>query len=311
MYRFRKALTVGSAVFAYQQTTNQQTLSHEVETAYLFRTYKNLHRSKDPEKRCFDKNPGPAHDIPIWEVARATSAAPTYFKAPKIDNREYLDGGFGPNNPSLEIYEEVRTMNNQSNECVSIVLSIGTGKNNKLSRWTQTTVPGFRYINHYNFAKGWASQSEEQHGRMLKEQVKFNFVYKRLNVQEGLDKMKLDEWRTRARLRIGLGQFIGKSRKRFKKHAIARSPATPGEKTYEESTSSTSQDTLMESDLLIPEWLRYRNKTLEKIALCTENYLKQDEVKNEIKKCAVILVEGRRDRARADPQRWEKACYSA
>lgn len=38
----------------------------------------------------------------IWEVARATSAAPVYFPRFTKDGREFVDGGLGWNNPSYE-----------------------------------------------------------------------------------------------------------------------------------------------------------------------------------------------------------------
>jgi len=40
-------------------------------------------------------------DYKIWEAARATSAAPTYFPRIKLDEYEYVDGGVGFNNPVL------------------------------------------------------------------------------------------------------------------------------------------------------------------------------------------------------------------
>jgi patatin-like phospholipase/acyl hydrolase len=37
-------------------------------------------------------------DYKIWEAARATSAAPTYFRGIKLGGVEYVDGGLGFNN---------------------------------------------------------------------------------------------------------------------------------------------------------------------------------------------------------------------
>ena len=187
---------------AYQQQSKAG-----AEKPYLFRTYKNLNKSRDPEQRKLDRNPDMAHDIPIWQVARATSAAPTYFKPPIIDGLEYVDGGFGANNPCVEIYEEVRKMNNDSKTSASTILSIGTGKNNEARRFKGT---GFqRYLNYLNFARKWASDSEQTHLAMLKAKKEVNFNYFRLNVEEGLDRMKLDEWRARGTVRTKLGERIG------------------------------------------------------------------------------------------------------
>jgi patatin-like phospholipase/acyl hydrolase len=37
----------------------------------------------------------------IWQAARATTAAPTYFPRMELDGCEYIDGGVGYNNPIL------------------------------------------------------------------------------------------------------------------------------------------------------------------------------------------------------------------
>ena len=41
-------------------------------------------------------------DCSIWQIARATSAATTFFKPIKLgrDNVEFIDAGFGYNNPT-------------------------------------------------------------------------------------------------------------------------------------------------------------------------------------------------------------------
>lgn len=157
-----------------------------------------------------------AHDIPIWQVARATSAAPTYFKPPIIDGLEYVDGGFGANNPCAEIYNEVLVMNNNSKECVRIILSIGTGKNNEARRFKGTGIQ--RYLNYLKFARKWASDSEKTHEDMLKESKREESLkYFRLNVKEGLDLMKLDEWRARGPVRTKIGERIGAFRSYWRK----------------------------------------------------------------------------------------------
>ena len=58
----------------------------------------------------YPRNPGEASTVSISAVARATSAAPTIFDSVKIDGREFIDRGFGYNNPSLEAFIEVEQM---------------------------------------------------------------------------------------------------------------------------------------------------------------------------------------------------------
>ena len=283
-----------------------------MEKPYLFRTYKHLRKGANPTERLLDRNPGLAHDVPIYQVARATSAAPTYFKPAKIGELEYLDGGFGANNPCMEIYDEVRKMNNNSESCIHIIVSIGTGKNNELARFGSEGVS--RYWNYLNFAKKWASESESTHISMMRKKqhsaTKFNYF--RLNVEEGLGPMKLDEWKARGALRVELGRWIG--RMRSPKPSVGGDGSRPAH----ENGTATVHEKIMAADLngsscdaRIPAWFRPKNKTLEEITRCTENYLRDSEVQDWIKECASILVQSRRNRARMDSQRWEKTCFGA
>ena len=288
-----------------------QRQKHEVpESPYVFRSYKNLHRSQG-QRRLLDRNPGLAHDIPIWQVARATSAAPTYFEPPKTGDLEYLDGGMGANNPCEEIYDEVRRMNNNSNNCVRVILSVGTGKNNKTARFSGNGLS--RYWNYVNWAKKWASDSQETHIRMLKVQEREKLQYFRLNVEKGLDEMKLDEWRVRGALRTTAGKAIGRIRslKKSSGHpGSCNNERNDGDSTAEKAhciphVSESSQEST------IPAWFQPKNATLDSIRNQTKDYLDRQDIKLWLQDCAKILVEIRRSRAKQDPQKWEKACFGA
>lgn len=79
------------------------------------------------------------HDInnfKVRDVARATSAAPTYFEVARVKNvignpYPLVDGGLFANNPTLCAYSEVRTMNIQGIKFPSaknmFIVSLGTG----------------------------------------------------------------------------------------------------------------------------------------------------------------------------------------
>lgn len=69
------------------------------------------------------------------DVARATSAAPTYFPSAEIQNifgtKSYslVDGGVGQNNPSKLVLEDIRKEAlNSGNENNFFLLSMGTGE---------------------------------------------------------------------------------------------------------------------------------------------------------------------------------------
>ena len=63
----------------------------------------------------------------IWRVARATSAAVTFFKSIKLgrDEIEFVDAAFGYNNPCEVLIEEGRRQFPERSQMR--VLSIGTG----------------------------------------------------------------------------------------------------------------------------------------------------------------------------------------
>jgi uncharacterized protein len=66
------------------------------------------------------------YKVPIWKVAMATSAAPTYFPSfRKIDNIRLIDGGVWANNPIMVGIVEAVSMLNVPLESIR-VLSLGT-----------------------------------------------------------------------------------------------------------------------------------------------------------------------------------------
>lgn len=290
----------------------QRQISKVPETPYIFRTYKNLHRSEAIEK-LLDRNPGLAHDIPIWQVARATSAAPTYFAPLKTGDLEFLDGGMGANNPCEEIYDEVQRMNNKSNNCVRVILSIGTGKNNQTARFGDQSQGLSHYWTIVNWAKKWATDSEQPHLRMMKWRDRNKFGYFRLNVEEGLDEMKLDEWRVRGALRQTAGIAIKRLRS-LKKSSFKTSNCN-NVRGDEDSAAEKNNSLLQAPEQLpksaIPAWFQPKNTTLESIRTKTNSYLARDDVQVWLQNCAEILVSIRRERVKVDPHRWEKTCFGA
>ena len=302
------------AVVSYQENPG-----NEVEQTYLFRTYKNFKPISDGIIRNF----GPAHDIEILKVARATSAAPGYFKEVDFDGLRYVDGGFGANNPCAEIYREVRGLNNEDRRCIGLVLSIGTGKNNEKrmapKKWRVTGLG--KFIHYENFARKWASDSEGAHFTMQDnwEQSDRSFKYHRLNVENGLARMKLDEWKCRGPLRTGFGQFIAEVKsKGASQHIFGRQHEDSGEKrpaSSSDNNSSTALGTHSSGNVqsvdesLVPAFFMPKNKTLDTIREETQAYLKRTECQTWLQECAQYLVENRRARVRSDPDRWQRTCF--
>ncbi|MBD3184471.1 patatin [Candidatus Poribacteria bacterium] len=72
------------------------------------------------------------YDFPMWQVARATTAAPTFFEPLKInadcvvDYYALIDGGICANNPAMCAYVEAKSNYPDSDDFM--LLSLGTGK---------------------------------------------------------------------------------------------------------------------------------------------------------------------------------------
>ena len=79
----------------------------------------------------------PKNNFKVWEIARATSAAPTYFEAAQITSEEgkkftLVDGGVFANNPALCAYAEARKyftkiLNKNISAKDIFMVSLGTG----------------------------------------------------------------------------------------------------------------------------------------------------------------------------------------
>ncbi|KAI1374424.1 hypothetical protein F4677DRAFT_447419 [Hypoxylon crocopeplum] len=80
----------------------------------------------------FNRSNGLAREFKIWEVARATSAAPPFFKPFQKTETQmtYLDGALYHNNPVWVAHHERKLIwGDVGNTYPDILLSIGTGKN--------------------------------------------------------------------------------------------------------------------------------------------------------------------------------------
>ncbi|KAI1477086.1 hypothetical protein K445DRAFT_8492 [Daldinia sp. EC12] len=95
-----------------------------IDMVYLWRSYNHetgINASDDAYKPL---NASPAHMVPIWQIARATSAAPLLFEPITINNQNHFDGGLVANNPSTYVLHEVRALHGYSPK---VFISIGCG----------------------------------------------------------------------------------------------------------------------------------------------------------------------------------------
>jgi patatin-like phospholipase/acyl hydrolase len=73
-----------------------------------------------------------AEDFPLSVVARATSAAPTYFEPLPVANRALIDGGVVAVNPAMSAFAEVMRFHPSAEV---VLLSLGTGQRTRKRRY--------------------------------------------------------------------------------------------------------------------------------------------------------------------------------
>ncbi|KAK6850534.1 hypothetical protein PG987_000168 [Apiospora arundinis] len=131
-------------------------------------------------------------DCTIWQVARATSAATTFFKSIELgrDKIEFIDAGFGYNNPCEVLIEEAEKQFPDRSRLH--VLSIGTGLGDVVGiRDSRRSI--------LKALKTMASSSKavatRQGGRYTD-----TGTYYRFNVERGLDDIALSDWQETSRI---------------------------------------------------------------------------------------------------------------
>ncbi|KAG9119197.1 hypothetical protein FRC07_005928 [Ceratobasidium sp. 392] len=140
------------------------------------------------------RNPGP--DCTIWEAARATSAAPSFFKPALImDNgieMRYVDAGLGFNNPTKQLLAEAAEEFG-SNHQVACILSLGTGQKNVIHLPKAGPVPKLQLLGVVSLLQKIATECERAH-QELAGRPQLSGVYFRFNVDQGMQGVGMDEW---------------------------------------------------------------------------------------------------------------------
>lgn len=161
----------------------------------LFRSYNHL---VDPTRpQVLQRNPDHPKHYKILEVVRATTAAPRFFPPMRLnegtETYDFLDGGLGASNPSVEGYNAARDASGTKSQ---LSISIGSGVRSSPRISSLGKSEQSRYINYASGSRLWVSNAGQIDRAMmrLKEREELTY-YARLNVEGGIGDMKLDEWK--------------------------------------------------------------------------------------------------------------------
>ncbi len=143
----------------------------------LFRTYK----SHETHSNC-----------KIWEAARATSAAPTFFKRIEIGRQPFIDGGLGHNNPSHVVLDEAFAQFGARQ--IGCLVSVGTGQAEVIGikkPWLfQQIIP----TDVIDALRAITTDCKATHEEMSRRFTNVPNTYFRLNVEQGMQGMELSKW---------------------------------------------------------------------------------------------------------------------
>ncbi|KAH7122841.1 ankyrin repeat-containing domain protein [Dendryphion nanum] len=164
-------------------------------TAARMRTYNSL--TSDP------------FEAKVWEVARATSAAPTFFKPIILGGIRYGDGGTGWNNPAEEAINEAHRI--WPRRPIACLVSLGTGledpvqlrdqdgqvTDSLVQKLFQRAVPKQAFkIAVAEYCVKSLTSCEKVHQRLNENPAQHGLdgSYFRLNVPQGMSQIGIEEW---------------------------------------------------------------------------------------------------------------------
>ncbi|TPX16722.1 uncharacterized protein E0L32_003663 [Thyridium curvatum] len=149
----------------------------------------------------------------IWEAARATSAAPTFFKAITIQDEagiaeDFVDAAMGYNNPVEWLISEAGSAFNRSRK-LGCVVSIGTGTKPKSMERSLSGAKNIARV--LKLMKDITTDCERSHRAMEKLLQDFPGTYFRFNVPSAAEEVGLDEWKKLGSLKEMTSEYLEKA----------------------------------------------------------------------------------------------------
>ncbi|KAH7381067.1 hypothetical protein BKA64DRAFT_647894 [Cadophora sp. MPI-SDFR-AT-0126] len=158
------------------------TPSHHVLAPRLFRSYESAIRY---------------YPAKIWEVARATSAAPTILQSIKIGEpgmeEEFVDGALGNNNPVKFVVQEAIEEYHEDRR-VGCIVSIGTGRARVAGFKSPSGFQKVLPLDLIEVLKKITTDCQRVADEVNERYLECPGLYHRLNVEIGLDDIALGEW---------------------------------------------------------------------------------------------------------------------
>lgn len=162
-------------------------LQGDTASTHMFRTYSQTLASDN-------SLPKPATDCQIWEVARATSAAPYFFPSVTIGQTNFIDGGFGSNNPAREALGDIQASRKAVSPYIQLpkilIISVGSGVRSQVSVSDSSNPKNYLVA----AARSLITDTEAAHRDMKVVSEAQGIDYFRFAVDSGLSDLAIDSW---------------------------------------------------------------------------------------------------------------------
>lgn len=268
---------------------------------YLWRTYSHAARYENSPLEYNAKSLAGAQAT-IWQVCRATTAAPWYFKKIKILSHKHMDGGVGNNNPSDIAWNEARQMSNKDEPDhgkASLLLSLGTGQSRSESRFR------LPLVSLLTWAMGQIAETDKTHIATKGTAESSDALYFRFTVPSGedgtdedLSDIKLSECKKTSKTPGLLRLF---------RHSKPESTSAATPRWYTQLAEAATEEV---DGGFKPH--KYTYTTFDALFARTRKYYETGQYNGEyhvdevIRHCADRIVHYARERQAADPGRWRR-----
>lgn len=152
----------------------------------------------------------------IWQVARATSAATTFFKPIKVgrDEIEFIDAGFGHNNPCEILISEAQQQFPDHGPMQVLSLGTGLGDVVKLDGSWTSIIKALKDM----------ATSSKRVAMALHDRYRGSGQYHRFNVEQGLQDVTLSDWQESSKISAHTFNYLSEKKweiNTFVEHFIA------------------------------------------------------------------------------------------
>jgi len=186
--------------------------------------------------RTYNTATADASEAKIWEAARATSAAPTFFEPVLIHGIPYSDAGTGWNNPSMEAIAEAHKI--WPKRPIGCLVSIGTGLEKAIQLTDGSGKESYNWLLHKlapkasyrldvaaKYCVDSLTSCEKIHHDVCSkfpDRIVVDRNYFRWNVPQGLSDIGLEEWKKLSDVIALTNTYMKKGDVENRKLAVAR-----------------------------------------------------------------------------------------